>query len=168
MVKKIIKKEFMGQSQTLDEVTFSFRRLLDAPSQLAANNQHVNLGFSYENKPPFAMTDYTVASAAPENPLEIIEGDFTVENDPSGGLKTLRESTLNNPIFENEFDRQGRLTKKTSRYNGHRLISTQGYDSYGRKISIAHNTGLEGEMSYDKLDRLKSLNYFGEGLQFSA
>lgn len=167
VVKKIVKKEFMGQSKILDEATFSYQRLLDAPSQLTANNQHVNLGFSHENKPPFAMTDYSVHSAKTNNPLGIIEGDFSVENDPSGGLKTLREANLNNPIFENEFDREGRLTKKTSRYNGHRLISTQEYDSYGRKMSIAHDTGLEGEMSYDKLNRLKSLNYFGEGYEFS-
>lgn len=166
MVKKTIQKEFMEQVQVLDSNTFAYKRLLDAPARVSANNDHVNLSFGFENRPPFAMTNYSVKSNG-INELGIIEGDFSVENDPTGQIAVLREQGLTNPIFVNEFDSEGRLLKKTSRYNGHRLISTVGYDSFGRKSSISHDNGISGTVSYDDLDRITSIDYAGSELNFS-
>lgn len=166
-IKKVIKKEFMGQTQVLDKSDFSYSRLLDAPNQLSANNDYTNLSFSYENKPPFAMETYSVKSADPDNSLGLVEGEFTVISDVTGGIKTLKEKDISNPIFENEFDLAGRLIKRTSRHSGQRLITSQSYDSFGRKESITHDTGLSGAMTYDELDRIKSINYTGEGYDFS-
>lgn len=167
LVKKITKKEFMGQEQILDESTFSYRRLMDAPSQLSANNNNTLLSFTYENRPPFALTNYTVAATDTQNPLGIVEGEFNIENDITGGIKKLYQTGTTNPIFENEHDAAGRLTKKTSRYNGYRLVTDVGYDSFYRKLSIVHDSGLQASYSYDLLDRILSITYVGEGYNLS-
>lgn len=164
---KKIQREFLEDIEVLETNTFTYKRLLDAPSQLTANNEHVELGFVTENQPPFSMTSYSVNSSVPSNELGIVEGVFNIENDPTGQIKRLSQVGQANPIFVNEYDAEGRMTKKTSRYNGHRLISTIGYDSFGRKSSLVHDSGLSATMGYDILDRLVSLSYTGEGQSFS-
>lgn len=165
-IKKTIKKEFMGQVEILDESNFTYRRVLDGPVQLQANNQNSRLEFIHETTPPFSMIGYKVKAESASNPLGLVEGDFTIVPDLSGQVKMLDKVGLPNFLFENEYDPEGRLTKKTSRFNGHRLITNIAYDSFGRKKTTSHDNGLIGTISYDFLDRIISSHWAGAGESF--
>lgn len=165
-IKKTIKKEFMGQVDILDVSNFVYRRVLDGPVQLQANNQTANLEFLFENTPPFSIVGYRVKAANSNNPLNLVEGEFAITPDFTGQIKNLDKDGLTNSLFENEYDPEGRLTKKTSRFNGHRLITNVAYDSFGRKKTVAHDNGLTGSFSYDSLDRLVSTLWNGTGESF--
>ena len=163
----VIKKEFMGTTETLDSSTFSFKRLLDSPSLTAADNQHAKLEFVNENAPPFALTSYKVNATDVNNPLELIEGDFTIIPDSVAPIKSLSLNGNELALFENTHDPVGRLTKKVSRYLGNKLTTDITFDNFGRKDNVNHSNGLNGIHTYDLLNRLTNLTWTGAGENFS-
>ena len=49
----------------------------------------VDLDFEYENKPPFALTNYSVNSVDTGNELGLITGSFSIENAVIGGIPAM-------------------------------------------------------------------------------
>lgn len=166
-VSKVVKKEFMGNVDILDEASFSYARLLDAPYLLTANNSHLNLNFSFEALPPFALTQYSTSPVEASNPLGLISGIFSVEPDDFGGIKSITDNEHSLKLVENVLDGEGKLQKKVSKLNNQTLTTNLNYNSFSQVSRIAHSNGLEGLFSYDILNRISGISWSGANELFS-
>lgn len=167
ITKKLEVRELGVDRDELSEETYQYENLLDNPVLKSANNENVKLSFSFETTPPFSMISYNVSPTDPSNPLGFLTGEFTVTPDLTGQIGTLSGPSQANPFLENSYDSEGRLTHKVATLGTNELSSTLGYDSYGRKSSVTHSTGLNGIFGFDELDRIKTVSWSGAGEVFT-
>ncbi len=151
--------------ETYDDSNFTYERQLDATLPLTANNEVSNLGFTYEETPPFAATAYTVAAAQAGNPLNLIEGNFVVTPEVEAPIGTIAKDGTT--LITRDYDSAGRLTSTNATFAGNVLDTVIAHDSYGRKETVTHSNGLVGTYSYDLLNRVASIGWAGAGENFS-
>ncbi|MBI3555435.1 MAG: RHS repeat-associated core domain-containing protein, partial [Deltaproteobacteria bacterium] len=123
------------------------------------SNDVSTLSFERESVPPFALSSYSVAATQAGNPLNLIEGTFSIARDSTNEV-----SGINSPfgqLVTANHDPAGRLTSITGSLNGNSLTTAIGFDGFGRRASVAHSTGLGGSFGWDALDRPASIAWSG-------
>ncbi len=165
--RKQFKEGFGGEVlETYEDSNFTYHRQLDATLSLTANNEVVNLGFTYETTPPFAPTGYTVAAAQVGNPLNLIEGNFVVTPEVEAPIGTIAKDGTT--LITRDYDPAGRLTNTNATFAGNILNTIIAHDSFGRKESVNHSNGLVGTYAHDLLNRVTGISWSdGAGENFS-
>jgi RHS repeat-associated protein len=161
----VIKEEFMGEIKVKDDSNFTYSRQLDVTRLATANNQTVNLSFDYENTPPFAISNYSVAAVDGSNPLGLINGTFDVTSAITGEIGGISKDGT--PLYTKTYDPAGRLTGVNSSFAGQSYTATIIRDALGRKTNVNHSTGINGVYGYDLLNRVTNISWLGNGENFS-
>ncbi|MBI3555432.1 MAG: RHS repeat-associated core domain-containing protein [Deltaproteobacteria bacterium] len=110
--------------------------------------------------PPFALSSYSVAATQAGNPLNLIEGTFSIARDSTNEISSVSSPSFGQLITASH-DAAGRLTSITGSLNGNSLTTGVGFDGFGRKASVTHSTGLAGSYVWDSLDRPVSITWSG-------
>ena len=106
------------------------------------------------------MTGYSVASTDPNNALGLLTGTFSVTPDVTGEIKSISGSGIR---YNVSYDPAARLVAIDAGFANHTLGVTVNRDSFGRKKSANFSTGLQGNYSFDLLDRITKLTWTGAG-----
>ncbi|MBI2520192.1 MAG: RHS repeat protein, partial [Bdellovibrio sp.] len=149
-----------------EDSTFAYENNLDATLMATANNAVINLGFEYEATPPFGMTSYSTSAAEVGNPLNLIEGNFIVTPAVEHPIGVVAKD--GDQLLSRNYDPAGRLTGVNASFAGRSLNTIIGHDGFGRKNSVVHSNGLEGTMSYDKLNRATNITWMETGENLST
>ncbi|MBI3558604.1 MAG: RHS repeat protein [Deltaproteobacteria bacterium] len=156
---RMIQKTLQQGSTIEDNSTFTYQRQLDTVKIATASNQVEQLSFTNENAPPFALTAYSTQSSDSSNPLNLLQGNFTVTRDTTGNIAGVTGPM--GQLFAAGFDPAGRLTGVQSAFSGSNYSVSQGFDGFGRRTSVTHSTGLSGSFGFDPLNRPTSVAWNG-------
>jgi RHS repeat-associated protein len=168
-----------GSVTIQDDSTFVYAQELDAQQLVSANNSVEKLSFTHEFVPPFATQSYSAQASDAKNALGLIQGTYTVSEDITNQIGSITDSEKHT-LFSADYDPAGRLIKMASgnlfgnpstttnailgrllglQPQAPSLTSTVEYDSFGRKESVSHSTGLSGTIAYDLLNRPTQISW---------
>ncbi|MBI3556014.1 MAG: hypothetical protein HY074_07110, partial [Deltaproteobacteria bacterium] len=157
---RVIQKTLQSGATVEDDSTFTYQRQLDSTKLSSANNANENLSFTYESAPPFALSTYGVAPGPSGGALNLANlGAYSVARDATGNIAGLTGPP--GQLYSASYDSAGKLTQALSAFNSQNYSVNLGYDSFGRKSTVSHSTGLNGTLSYDALNRLTAVGYSG-------
>ncbi len=155
LIEKKSLTEGQGQSGIDDISVFSYEDQLDATSLKTATNGVSQLGFSNEASPPFLISSYSVNATQPGNPMQLLEGTYSLLRDPTGEISSVARNGVS--LFSKSYDSAGRLEHVGSGS----FESTLAYDEFGRRQTATHSSGESGAIQYDLLNRVTSINWSG-------
>ena len=161
LIESIVRTENNGTPvQVQDDSLFTYSPQLDAVALKTASNAVENLSFSPEPARPFLNLGFGVQATDPSNALNLIQDIYSITRDVTGQIGTIVNSS-GITLISDKYDPVGRLTSSTGKLNSNSPVLKTAllYDSFGRKIKLAHSTGMTEVVSYDELNRVSFLSW---------
>lgn len=146
---RLVRKTLKVGTTVEDDATYTYEDVLDADLMKTANNNVANLNFTSELRPPFAMVGFGMEAANGNNPLGLIEDQFTVGRDVTGEIASIT-GTNSGLIYTKAYDSAGRLVG----VNAGALKVALAYDGFGRKKAASFSDGKQQKIAYDSLNRI--------------